>query len=65
MIEIVRVSRTITKDITRCFYSCPYYSLEMNVMVCEHPQAPDMGYIITQENRNRFPPKCPINPNKR
>jgi hypothetical protein len=60
----VIVERTIKKDITRCYHECPFFSTEGGpspVMVCEHPDAPDEGVIISHPKcREGFPDKCPL-----
>lgn len=57
----MKVTRLIEKDIDQCWEQCPYYTREGNMMVCDHPKAPDSGLIITTDNcRNGFPPKCPL-----
>jgi hypothetical protein len=56
------VKRTITveKRIHQCKFSCPYYSDAGHEMRCEHPLAPDDGYIIKHpECMSGFPALCP------
>jgi hypothetical protein len=57
----MKVVKVIDKDITYCFHQCPYFSMDSNVMICEHLNAEDNGYIIQHpECDNGFPKKCPI-----
>lgn len=57
----MKVSKTITADIERCFEQCPYFGRDGNVMVCEHPGAPDHGLIIDHPDCDTgFPKKCPV-----
>lgn len=62
----MRVTRTIVIDteINSCFHQCPYFHENAGPsgsMLCEHPDAPDKGLIITHpECDNGFPPKCPV-----
>jgi len=55
---------TLTKNIERCYHECPYFELDGGpspVMVCDHPKAPDSGYIISHPQcMNGFPEKCPL-----
>jgi len=49
--------------ITRCC-DCLYFGIDggpSSTMVCNHPSAPEGGYIISHpECDNGFPPKCPL-----
>jgi len=60
----MKVTRTITKEISKCYHQCPYFELEGGpgpVMVCEHPEAENTGYIISHpECDNGFPKECPL-----
>ncbi len=55
---------TTTTVVERCYHSCPHFGLDGGpgaAMVCNHPKAPDMGYIISHpECDNGFPPLCPL-----
>jgi len=58
--ESIKVKVSHEKEITRCWHQCPYFSLEINVMVCDHPDA-ESPYIISHpECREGFPEKCPL-----
>ncbi len=60
----VKVKKIIEKDIEKCFYDCPYLGEDGwpgPVMVCEHPKAPDSGYIVGHPAcDNGFPVRCPL-----
>lgn len=57
----IKVTYTITKEITSCWNVCPYYDTDMNTMVCTHPEAENSGYIISHPQcRHGFPTKCPL-----
>ena len=51
---------TIEQVIYQCKFSCPYYSDTAHEMRCEHPKAPNDGYIIEHPDcMNGFPKLCP------
>lgn len=57
----IKVTYTITKEITSCWHVCPYYGTIGWVMHCSHPEADNSGYIISQPQcRYGFPTKCPL-----
>lgn len=57
----IEVTHTVSKKITRCWNTCPHYGLDMNTMVCNHPEAENSGYIIEHPQcMNGFPDKCPL-----
>ena len=57
----MKVTRTITKDITKCYHECPYFGLEGHEMICEHPYADADGGIITHPDCDKgFPEDCPM-----
>lgn len=58
----ITVSRTVIKTITHCYHICPYFGVDGNkVMMCDHSEAVDEGYIIYHPKcDNEFPQKCPL-----
>lgn len=62
----MKVTRTITKDISKCYHECPYFELEggpSSVMVCSHPEAQEFdgnGIISHPECDIGFPKRCPL-----
>jgi hypothetical protein len=55
------VEKKIIVDIDHCWNACPYNGLDFNVMTCDHPQAPNNGYIISHpECDTGFPEDCPL-----
>lgn len=54
---------TLTLDVP-CCSGCPCHDIDGGpgpVMVCNHPRAPDHGYIISHpECDTGFPQKCPF-----
>ena len=52
------------KEIKYCWRQCPYYGIDGGpgpVMTCEHPEAPQSGYIISHpECTEGFPELCPL-----
>lgn len=54
---------TLEKEVRFC-RECPYFGMDGGpgpVMVCEHPKAPDQGYIISHPVCDTgFPEKCPL-----
>ena len=59
----MEIEVTLTKKIERCYHDCPHFGIDGGpgpVMVCDHPDAPERGYIISHpECEQGFPPKCP------
>lgn len=52
----------ITNAITKC-WDCPFHEREQGgVMYCGHPHFTDPygGYIISQDNMNVIPLRCPL-----
>jgi len=54
-------------SVLECYFVCPFFSLEGNLMVCKHPYFEDEvtsnyeNLIITKDNsRGRIPDKCPL-----
>lgn len=48
-------------SITKCYHRCPYFGTEGYIMVCNHPEAIDKGYILHHpEVDEGIPLKCPI-----
>ena len=57
----MRVIRVIDREINKCYHQCPYFGGDVEVMICDHPDAEDKGYIITYPDcMNGFPAKCPL-----
>lgn len=57
----MKVKKTITATINKCYEECPYFGLDGNQMECEHPLAKEDPYIITHpECDNGFPEECPL-----
>ena len=56
------VTKTVEKEIDRCFYTCPYFSVEgqEGMMTCEHSQAPNPYIISHPDCMNGFPKRCPL-----
>lgn len=64
----MKVTKVITREISRCYNDCPYFTIGRwpdgwpgSVMICDHPNAPDDGYIISRPQCDEgFPEKCPL-----
>lgn len=60
----IKVTKTIAKEISRCYHECPYFIIDGGpgpVMICSHPAAENYGYIISHpECDNGFPSRCPL-----
>jgi hypothetical protein len=62
------VTKTITKDISKCYHECPHFGLDGGpspAMICEHPYFDNKdcyaGMIISHPQCTEgFPPKCPL-----
>lgn len=54
----------IVYSVERCYHTCPHFGLDGGpgaVMICNHPQAPDSGHIISHPDcETGFPAKCPL-----
>ena len=67
-ITVTRTFAPITKTITKCYHSCPYFGLEGGgpgqCMICEHPSFTPGTYegaIISHPDcDNGFPEECPL-----
>jgi hypothetical protein len=56
------------EGIEKCYHECPYFGIEGapgSVMMCNHPEAPDIYIISHPECDNGFPKLCPLIKNKR
>lgn len=59
----MKVTRIITKEISRCYHECPYFNLEGGpgpVMVCGHPEAKSPYIVSHPECDTGFPKECPL-----
>ncbi len=63
----MKVKKVIEKEIKTCLIQCPYFGVDSapsGTMVCEHPKAPEDGYIISHpECDYGFPRQCPLRGN--
>lgn len=54
----------IRKIISKCYYDCPYFELDTNVMICGHPnlktEYTNVAIISHPECDVGFPEKCPL-----
>ena len=52
---------TFTKKINSCYHNCPHFTLNGEIMLCEHPEVKMDGYIIGHpECVAGFPEDCPL-----
>jgi len=61
----IKVAKIIKKEISSCYYNCPYFGLDdgpSSPMICEHPKAENCGHIISWDDdiQNGFPHDCPL-----
>lgn len=58
----IRVTKTITKEITCCYHECPYFMGGGcgSIMICTHPEAENMYIISHPECDIGFPQECPL-----
>lgn len=60
------VERVIRKTVSSCFHSCPHFTVDDKVMLCDHPYFSDKpaysGAIIShsEDIQNGFPSRCPL-----
>jgi hypothetical protein len=61
----ITVTKTITKIISRCYHTCPYFVTSMDGMECGHPFFDNSNHfenmIISHPDCDTgFPKQCPL-----